>query len=191
MEDGTLGAAAFYNEATVDPALKLVPGHLLTHINDADLQNVAYTEVLDRVEAAERPIKLGFMAPPNRFDSALRLRRQSSVSHPPPTKEASSVAFRVFNAIQYGHFLSVLELQTKIDFNWKYPTDQRNLLHFAARYKEINATKWLLRRENGRALVQERSIQGRYPMHDAISGGNLAISTQVSTADLSFHNAFS
>ncbi|CAK4141322.1 unnamed protein product [Aphanomyces euteiches] len=179
MEDGTLGAAAFYNEATVDPALKLVPGHLLTHINDADLQNVAYTEVLDRVEAAERPIKLGFMAPPNRFDSALRLRRQSSVSHPPPTKEASSVAFRVFNAIQYGHFLSVLELQTKIDFNWKYPTDQRNLLHFAARYKEINATKWLLRRENGRALVQERSIQGRYPMHDAISGGNLAISTQI------------
>ncbi|KAF0716060.1 Aste57867_3050 [Aphanomyces stellatus] len=180
LPNGAPGAAAFYNEATTDPSLKLQPGALLTHINDTDMQHISFLETLDRIQQVGRPVQLRFVVDPLPLSKRGGSKRHSSPRASSSTHSSPpSVAFRVFNALQYGHFLTLLELQTQIDFGWRYPTDQRTLLHFAARYKDLHAAQWLLRRQVGQALVREPSLQGRLPLHDAISGGNLDICKEI------------
>ncbi|ETV90399.1 hypothetical protein H310_14825 [Aphanomyces invadans] len=176
LPNGMPGAAAFYNETTIADSSKLHSGQILTHINEIDVYNMSYLETLDMIQSVGRPVQLRFM---HRSATSSPQAVQQSPSQPPAPP---SVAFRVFNAIQHGRFLTLLELQTQIDFTWKYPSDHRNMLHFSARYKQANATKWLLRRSCGKTLAQERNLHGRLPLHDAISGGHLDICMQVHEA---------
>ncbi|OQR85268.1 hypothetical protein ACHHYP_12021 [Achlya hypogyna] len=179
LSDGSLGAASLYNAAMVDAALRLVPGLLLTHINDRDMANTAYVAVLDHIQAVGRPVKLRFAVPKPILPAA-----KEPGALVAPTWTADSVAFRVFHAVQAGHFLVLLELWPQVDLAWRYPTDGRSLLHFAARYKNEAAIQWILQQQQGPALARVRNGQGRLPLHDAISGGHAGICDLVASAAL-------
>ncbi|OQR91709.1 hypothetical protein THRCLA_08900 [Thraustotheca clavata] len=174
---GSPGAASRYNASTEVASYvfcrnieRLVPGLLLTHINDVDVQNMAYLHVLDKIQAVGRPVKLQFSNPKT---VAVPTIEQPSSS--PSLWTTNSVANRVFMAVQHGHFLTLLELFPQVNLDWRYPEDGRSLLHFAARYREPNTLHWILSQPKGMSLVQTRSLQGRFPIHDAVASGNADI----------------
>ncbi|EQC31957.1 hypothetical protein, variant [Saprolegnia diclina VS20] len=166
LPDGTAGAAALYNASTIEAAKRLVPGLLLTHINDADMSNLAYVDTLERIQAVGRPVKLRFAAP----------KLRAAASEVEVSQDGSNaVALRAFEAVQQGHFLVLLELWPAIDMQSRHPSDMRSLLHVAARYKNDAVVAWLLEQPHGADLARARNAQGRLPLHDAMSGGVLSI----------------
>ncbi|KDO23891.1 hypothetical protein SPRG_10036 [Saprolegnia parasitica CBS 223.65] len=166
LPDGTAGAAALYNASTTEAAKRLVPGLLLTHVNDADMSNLAYVDTLERVQAVGRPVKLRFAAPKLRAATS-----EVDMSH----STSNAVTLRAFEAVQQGHFLVLLELWPAVDVLSRHPSDARSLLHVAARYKNDAVVSWLLEQPHGADLACTRNAQGRLPLHDAMSGGVLSI----------------